>query len=169
MTSLAQRSAAQRSTPAQLLANAKVTARLRQVVSLCPSHLSALELLHASSGRTQTASLEASIERLKLLERDVRSHLLSHLTEEGPAEAAGGTDEVCASTLNLLRHLRPRIHSDARPYADGLASLVEDFRVALRSQARSRTSRLAMQRAENLRTSLETLQHEVAALDIGRP
>ena len=156
--------AAERIPPHVLLANTKVRARLAEVLKLCPQHLSAAQLQRAAAGGGGLASMANSIERLQLIDRQVRGWVSAHLAGEGTTrDSVERYDDLCAGVQTTLRALRPRIDPKARPYADGMFSVVEDFRVSLRSQSRGG---VAAQRVEALRKALRSLEMEVAALSV---
>ena len=165
--------ASERIAPDALLRNPLVRKRLVEVVELCPSHLSAAALLQVSKkGHAPlTASLSGSVWRLGQLESQVRGWVISHLSDNETAVSpvsnpgAVGSDQTCASALADLRLIRPRLHPDARRYADDLAELVEDLRDSLRRGG----SAAAVRRAEGLRSALDSLSLEVAGIGIAEP
>jgi hypothetical protein len=161
--------AAERIPPHVLLANTKVRARLAEVLKLCPQHLSAAQLQRAAAGDGVLASMASSVERLQQIDQQVRAWVAAHLAGGGGArDSVDRYDDLCAGVQNTLRTLRPRIDPKARSYADGMSSLVQDFRISLRSQARGggSGSGVAARRAEALREALRSLAVEVAALSV---
>ncbi len=156
--------AAERIPPKVLLANPKVRARLGEVLRLCPQHLSAAQLYRVAKGDAAPASLASSVERLRLLEGQVRDLVQAHL--QGELDAGDEADTRCALAQNALRDLRPRIDVRARPLSDRLYVLIGELRDSLRSKYSSSASHggIATRRAEALRAALQTLEVEVATL-----
>ena len=151
--------AALRTAPEALVRNPLVKARLSQVLEACPEHLSAATLLKAGAASPAPASLPGSARRLSEIETRVRGWVSGYIA--GNAEVS---DEDCASELDTIRKMRPRLHPEARSYANGIVDLIDDFRDAL-----ERGGTLTARRADTLKRSLDSLAVEVATLGLVQP
>ncbi len=148
---------ASRMSAAEIIANRHVQDRLRDIVAAAPNHLSARYLLAAALDRTpSTLSFSGSVSQLRAVEQPLRALISQRLnpTPEAPAPDFAEASALFSDSEFNLRKLRPVLHTEARPFADSLARLIDDLRVQIRADA--------ARSAVFLRQALDDLEFQVA-------